>query len=63
MSNFKERLRTLENVFVGQADIKHAFRQMHIPWLVASVFCAALCSRIRSWLHGKTIDQKRLAHD
>ena len=62
-SNFRERLKDAQNWFVGSADIKNAFHQMRTHCLLHAFFCAASCSRIRSWLHRKSGRRKRLAPD
>ena len=60
---FQGTLEDAQNWFVSSADIKNAFRQIRIPGWLQAFFCTARCSRIRSWLHGKTIEQKRIAPD
>ena len=63
MSNFRERLRTLNNWFVGSADTKHAFHQIRIPEWLQSFFVlpAVLASGVG--YTGKTINQLRLVPD
>ena len=55
--------RTLKMSFVGSADFTNAFHHNAHSWMVTSVVCTPHCSRIRSWLRWKMVNQERLAPD